>query len=84
MASLVNSTNNLKKKISNNSPIFPKKKEEKGMILTHFIRPKLSILMLKSDNVMLVTQSCLAPCKPMDCSLPGSSVLGIFQARILR
>ena len=28
-------------------------------------------------------QSCLTLCDPMDCSLPGSSVRGIFQARIL-
>ena len=28
-------------------------------------------------------QSCLTLCHPMDCSLPGSSVHGIFQARIL-
>ena len=28
-------------------------------------------------------QSCLSLCDPMDCSLPGSSVHGIFQARIL-
>ena len=28
-------------------------------------------------------QLCLALCDPMDCSLSGSSVLGIFQARIL-
>ena len=27
--------------------------------------------------------SCPALCDPMDCSLPGSSVYGIFQARIL-
>ena len=32
---------------------------------------------------MLVTQSCPALCDPMDCSLPGSSVHGIPQARIL-
>ena len=32
---------------------------------------------------MKVTQSCLTLCDPMDCSLPGSSVHGIFQARIL-
>ena len=32
---------------------------------------------------MLVTQSCPTPCNPMDCSLPGSSVHGIPQARIL-
>ena len=28
-------------------------------------------------------QSCLTLCGPMDCSLPGSSVCGILQARIL-
>ena len=31
----------------------------------------------------LVTKVCLTFCDPMDCSLPGSSVHGIFQARIL-
>ena len=30
-----------------------------------------------------VIQSCLTPSDPMDCSLPGSSVHGIFQARVL-
>ena len=30
-----------------------------------------------------VTQSCLTLCDPMDCSLPDSSVHGIFQAGIL-
>ena len=30
-----------------------------------------------------VTQSCPTLCEPMDCSLPGSSIHGIFQARIL-
>ena len=30
---------------------------------------------------VLVAQSCLALCKSMDCSLPGSSVQGIYQAR---
>ena len=30
-----------------------------------------------------VTQSCPTPSDPMDCSLPGSSVHGIFQARVL-
>ena len=29
------------------------------------------------------TQLCLTLCDPMDCSLPGSSILWIFQARIL-
>ena len=32
---------------------------------------------------MLVTQLCLTVCNPMEYSLPGSSVHGIFQARIL-
>ena len=32
---------------------------------------------------VLVPPSCLNLCDPMDCSLPGSSVHGIFQARIL-
>ena len=30
-----------------------------------------------------VAQSCPTLCDPMDCSLPGFSVHGIFQARIL-
>ena len=30
-----------------------------------------------------VTQSCPTLCSPMDCSLPGFSVHGIFQARVL-
>ena len=32
---------------------------------------------------VLVTQSCLTLCDLMDCSPPGSSVCGIFQAKIL-
>ena len=28
-------------------------------------------------------QSCLTSCDPMDCSPPGSSIHGIFQARVL-
>ena len=30
-----------------------------------------------------VAQSCLTLCNPMDCSLQGSSIHGIFQARVL-
>ena len=33
---------------------------------------------------VLVAQSCQTLCDPMDCSLPGSSVHGILQARILK
>ena len=32
---------------------------------------------------MLATQSCLALCKPMDCSLPGFCVRGILQEKYL-
>ena len=34
-------------------------------------------------HLVLVTQSCPTRCNPMDCSLPGSTVHRIFQARIL-
>ena len=30
-----------------------------------------------------ITQLCLTPSDPMDCSLRGSSIYGIFQARVL-
>ena len=33
---------------------------------------------------VLVAQSCLILCDLMDCSLPGSSVHGILQGRILQ
>ena len=33
--------------------------------------------------VCLVARCCLTLCNPMDCNLPGSSVHGVFQARIL-
>ena len=35
------------------------------------------------SHLCLVAQSCLTLCDPMDSSLPDSSVVGIFQARIL-
>ena len=35
------------------------------------------------NEVSEVTQSCPTLCDPMDCSLPGSSVHGILQARML-
>ena len=33
--------------------------------------------------VFLEAQSCPTLCDPMDCSLPGSSIHGIFQERVL-
>ena len=44
----------------------------------HFL---LQCMKVKSESE--VAQSCLTLCNPMDCSLPGSSVHGIFQARVL-
>ena len=38
---------------------------------------------ISMTHASLVDQSCLILCDAMDCSPPGSSVLGIFQARIL-
>ena len=38
---------------------------------------------LKVKSESEVTQSCLTLCDSMDCSLPGSSIHGIFQARLL-
>ena len=44
----------------------------------HFL---LQCMKVKSESE--VAQSCLTLCDPMDCSLPGSSFHGIFQARVL-
>ena len=41
----------------------------------------LQCMKVKSESE--VTQSCPTLSDPMDCSLPGSSVHGIFQARVL-
>ena len=38
-------------------------------------------MIVKSESE--VTQSCLTLSDPMNCSLPGSSAHGIFQARVL-
>ena len=38
---------------------------------------------MKVESESEVTQSCLTLSDPMDCSLPGSSIHGIFQARVL-
>ena len=44
----------------------------------HFL---LQCMKVKSESE--IAQSCPTPSNPMDCSLPGSSVHGIFQARVL-
>ena len=38
---------------------------------------------MKVKSESEVAESCLTLSDPMDCSLPGSSVHGIFQARVL-
>ena len=38
---------------------------------------------MESESESEVTQSCLTLSDPMDCSLPGSSIHGVFQARVL-
>ena len=38
---------------------------------------------MKVKSESEVSQSCPTPRDPMDCSLPGSSVHGIFQARVV-
>ena len=38
---------------------------------------------MKMESESEVAQSCLSLSDPMDCSLPGSSVHGIFQARVM-
>ena len=44
----------------------------------HFL---LQCMKVKSESE--VAQSCPTPSDPTDCSLPGSSIHGIFQARVL-
>ena len=44
----------------------------------HFLLQRMKV---KSESE--VTQLCLTLSDPMDCSLPGSSIHGIFQARVL-
>ena len=44
----------------------------------HFLLQRMKV---KSESE--VAQSCLTPSDPMDCRLPGPSIHGIFQARVL-
>ena len=91
-------TRDLFKKIRDSKGIFHAKmgsiKDKNGMDLTeekisgrggkntgvgcHFL---LQCMKVKSESE--VAQSCPTLSDPMDCSLPGSSIHGIFQARVL-
>ena len=57
------------------SPGFSRQEHSSGL---HFL-----LQCLKVKNEREVTQSCPTLRNPMDCSLPGSSVHGIFQASVL-
>ena len=65
--------------------IFPTKESNPGLLHCRRILYQLSYkgspeaLKVKSE----VAQSCPTLCNPVDCSLPCSSVQGIFQARVL-
>ena len=51
----------------------------------HGLQPDrlLYIYILMMFLLCSVAKSCLILCDHMDCSLPGSSVYGVFQAKIL-
>ena len=51
----------------------------KGVLICISLSPPIAC----SPLLGLVAQSCLTLCDPVDCSLPGFSVHGILQARIL-
>ena len=58
------------------------------IVILHQIAPIGPILnswsLTPVENLcMLVAQSCLTLCDPMDCHPPGSSIHGLLQARIL-
>ena len=54
-------------------------------ILKYHLSKSISLtdIYIKKESESEVTQPCQTLCYPMDCSLPGSSIHGIFQARIL-
>ena len=63
------------------SPPFHRPRDSPGNntgVDCHFL---LQCMKVKSESK--VAQSCPTPSHPRDCSLPGSSVHGIFQARVL-
>ena len=59
------------------SPV-PRILQARTRVGCHFL---LHCMKVKSESE--VTQSCRTFCNTMDCSLPGSSVHGVFQARVL-
>ena len=76
---------------SRNLKSWPENKSMTWVISYHFSFVSLSkphtSIKTRNENMMwsryLSAQSCPTLCDPMDCSLQGSSVHGIFQARVL-
>ena len=58
-------------------------KLQTSVILTASIPCRRCVCVCVCVCVCAVPQSCWAHCSPVDCSLPGSSVCGIFPERIL-
>ena len=56
---------------------------EEWLVIPIKVRCKLKPYCWIFESESEVTQSCPSLRDPMDCSLPGSSVHGIFQARVL-
>ena len=63
--------------------IFPTQGLNPGLLHYRWILYCLSHMIKKIYGGGLVAMSCPTLCNPMDCSLPGSSVQGIFQTRML-
>ena len=54
-----------------------------GWECVNLIQMTIISTIVSKMKLLSCAQLCLTLCKPMDCSLPGSSVHGIFQARVL-
>ena len=65
--------------------IFPIQELNQGLLHCRQIPYQLTTreAQIMTVQFSLVAQSCPTLCNPVDCSLPGSSVHGIIQARIL-
>ena len=56
----------------------------KKMVQTVWVLQGITFFYVMCLSYVLVIQSCLTLCDPMDCCPPGSSVYGILQAWILK
>ena len=64
----------------NNIHTFSRENRASGLATFSPLKPNIGF---DSAAAAKLLQSCLTLCDPMDCSLPGSSIHGIFQARVL-